>query len=169
MSRVMLSRLLLLICAATLASCATSGGGGNSAAEAQRRAQIAAEPRGNYWMARRFHIPHTHFWGYVRLPGESWDKAKLVVINERFCHIPDRLPEEPASGPAYGYNHNYEYQLTGEFSGRKVFDPNSNMVLPEFVLRSHKLVNESPGWLFRPNERFNGPQLLRGELDAIPR
>ena len=26
----------------------------------------------------------------------------------------------------------------------------------------------SPGWLFRPDERFNGRQLLRGEAGATP-
>ena len=104
----------------------------------------------------------------MRRPGESWDKSKLVIINERFCKVPDRLPEQPASGPGYGFNHNYEYHLWGEFSGRKVFDPNSNMVLPELVLRSYKLVNDKPGYLFKPNERFNGSQLLRGEPGAVP-
>ncbi len=158
--------LFLLAAAALLASCASSAR--NAEMDAQRRAAIAAEPRGDYFVARRFHIDHTHFWGYVRRPGEPWFKSRLVVINERFCKIPDRLPEQPASGPAYGYNHNYEYHLWGEFSGRKVFDPNSNMVLPEFVLKSYKLVNQNPGYLFRPNERFNGSQLLRAEPGALP-
>jgi hypothetical protein len=159
----------LCACAASLLSCtSTGGGGGNTAAEARRRAEIAAEPRGNYWVARRFRIPHTHFWGYMRRPGESWDKSRLVIVSERFCKIPDRLPEEPVSGPAYGYNHNYEYHFFGEFSGQKAFDPNSNMILPVFTLRSYKLVNENPGWLFKPNERFSGDRLLRAEIDAIP-
>jgi hypothetical protein len=35
-------------------------------------------------------------------------------------------------------------------------------------LKSYKLVNDKPGYLFRPNERFNGSQLLRGEPDALP-
>lgn len=167
MSANMSLRLLLLLAAsAWLASCASSARFAEM--EARRRAAIAAEPRGDYYVARRFHIDHTHFWGYLRRPGESWDRSRLVIINERFCKIPDRLPEQPASGLAYGFNHNYEYHLEGEFSGRKVFDPNSNMVLPEFVLRSHKLVNERPGYLFRPSERFNGSQLLRGEPGALP-
>lgn len=157
---------MLLTAAGLLVSCVSSAR--YAEMDAQRHAAIAAEPRGDYFVARRFHIDHTHFWGYVRRPGESWDKAQLVVINEHFCKIPDRLPEQPASGPGYGYNHNYEYHLWGEFSGRKVFDPNSNMVLPEFVLKSHRLVNENPGYLFRPNERFKGSQLLRAEPSALP-
>ncbi|MBK8035895.1 MAG: hypothetical protein IPK22_01985 [Verrucomicrobiaceae bacterium] len=167
MSALMSLRLLLLLATAgLLASCASSAR--NSEMDATRRAAIAAEPRGNYFVARRFHIDHTHFWGYVRRPGESWDKSKLVCINERYCKIPDRLPEQPASGPGYGYDHNYEYHFTGEFSGRKIFDPNSNMVLPEFILKSHKLVSQKPGYLFKPNERFNGSQLLRAEAGAVP-
>lgn len=162
-------RLVLICLTALLASCASSRV--NTAQEAARRAAIAAEPRGDYFVARRFFIDHTHFWGYVRRPGESWDRARLTILNERFCKIPDRLPENagnPGSSGAYGFNHNYEYHLWGQFSGRRIFDPNSNMVLPEFVLKSYKLVNEKPGFLFRSNERFNGSQLLRAEPGSVP-
>ena len=162
----MFHRLLLIIAAALLASCVSS----RQFAElrAARLAAIAAEPRGDYFVARRFFIDHTHFWGYVRRPGESWDRSRLVIVNERYCKIPDRLPENPSSGQGYGYNHNYEYHVRGEFTGRDIFDPNSNMVLPEFMLRSHTLVSKQPGFLFNPGERFNGSQLLRGEPNAVP-
>ncbi len=161
------TRLILIVLAGLLASCASSRM--NTQMEAARRSAIAAEPRGDYFVARRFFIDHTHFWGYVRRPGESWDRSRLVIINERYCKIPDRLPENPGSPNAYGFNHNYEYHIWGEFSGRQVFDPNSNMVLPEFMLRSYKLVNSKPGFLFKYGERFNGKQLLRGETGAVPR
>jgi hypothetical protein len=42
------------------------------------------------------------------------------------------------------------------------------MILPEFELRRWEVLNDSPGWLFRPNERFNGKQLLRGEPGSAP-
>lgn len=160
------TRLILFVLVGLLASCASSRR--NTELESARRAAIAAEPRGDYFVARRFFIDHTHFWGYVRRPGESWDRSRLVIINERYCKIPDRLPENPGSSNAYGFNHNYEYHLWGEFTGRKVFDPNSNMILPEFMLRSYKLVNSQPGFLFKSGERFNGRQLLRGEPGSVP-
>lgn len=165
----MLYRLLLIATCGLMAACAS--GRVNTQAEAARRAAIAAEPRGDYFVARRFFIDHTHFWGYVRRPGESWDRSRLVIMNERYCKIPDRLPEStgnPGGPGAYGFNHNHEYHIWGEFTGRKIFDPNSNMVLPEFMLRSYKLVNARPGFLFRSNERFNGTQLLRAEPGSVP-
>jgi hypothetical protein len=161
--------ILLTICAAILTGC----GGGNSAAiQLQidaRNAQIAAEPPGDYFVGRRFRIERTHLWGYVRRPGEQWDKARLVVIDENFVRQPDRLPEEPTGeSPAYGFDHNYEYRLWGSFTGKKVYDPNSDLVLPEFRLARYELINRQAGWLFKPNERFNGYQLLRAEPGAVP-
>ncbi len=160
----------LLALAVALASCQT---GGLSPAQLQqleyRRMAIAAEPRGDYYIGRRFHIDRTHFWGYVRKPGESWDNSRLVVLNERFMKQPDRYPEMPEGDtPAYGFDHNTEYRLWGYFSGRKVYDPNSNMILPEFVLQRHELKDSSPGWLFRPDEKFDGVHLFRGEVGATP-
>jgi hypothetical protein len=163
--------------ATLLSSCAGTGGGGTqrtTAAQAQmiaeRNARIAAEPRGDHYIARRFYIERTHLWGYVRRPGETWDKAKLVVMNERVARSPDRLPESPSgTGLAHGYDHNREYHLWGRYTGRRVYDPNSNLVLPEFELQRALEVSDAPGWLFHPGERFNGSQLLRIEPEASPR
>ena len=58
-----------------------------------RRAAIAAEPPGDYYIGRRFHIQRTHLWGYVSRPRETWANAKLVVMNEKLKSTPDRLPE----------------------------------------------------------------------------
>jgi len=119
-----------------------------------RRARIEAEPPGNYYIGRRYWVPGTRFWGFVREPGQHWEDAKLVVFNENQKKAPDRLPEAAESGPSHGYDHNYEYILKGEFSGERIYDPNSNQILPEFVLRDYKLVSSQPGFLFHPNEVF---------------
>lgn len=152
------------------ASCATTSTDPRSEQALQyRRMEIASETPGNYFIGRRFHIPNTHFWGYVRRPGESWEKSRLVVVNERFIKQPDRAPEIPSGdGPAYGNDHNREYRLWGYFTGRRIYDPNSNMALPEFMLQRYEVKSYSPGWLFKPNERFNGRQLLRGEPGSNP-
>jgi len=170
-----MSRLLCILLTAfaslLLSSCQT-GGALDAAGQQQvkyRRLAIASEPPGDYWVGRRFHIDKTHFWGYVRRPGESWDNSRLVVMNERFCRQPDRFPELPSGdGPAYGSDHNTEYRLWGSFSGRKVYDPNSNMILPEFMLQRYEVKDASPGWLFKPNEKFDGVHLFRGEVGATP-
>jgi len=129
-----------------------------------RRAAIGSEARGDYFVGRRFFIERTQFWGYIRRPGQSWDDSKLVVINESRKLTPDRLPEMPADGsPSRGYDHNREYRLYGYFSGQKVYDPNSDLVLPEFVLTNYELISESGGWLFHPKEKSDGAHLLRFE------
>lgn len=133
-----------------------------------RRAAIAAEPPGDYFIGRRFHIDRTHFWGYVRRPREGWENAKLVVMNEKFKLTPDRMPEAPMDGgPAFGYDHNREYRLRGYYSGRRIYDPNSDLRIVEFVLQDWQLINPNAGWLFKPNEKFNGTTLLRSEPDSV--
>lgn len=134
-----------------------------------RRMSIMNEPRGDYFIGRRFAIERTQFWGYVRRPGQSWDSAKLVVINENIRSAPDRLPEMPSDGGlAHGYDHNREYRLWGRFTGQKIYDPNSDLFLPEFVLTNYELINASPGWLFNPKERYDGKRLLRFEHQDYP-
>ena len=169
MPRHLLILLTALVCL-FLAACESTGGGSVDPMQLEyRRLSIASEPPGNYFVGRRFHLQQRHFWGYVRRPGESWDQSRLVVINEKFAKQPDRYPEIPSGdGPAYGSDHNREYRLWGYFSGRRVYDPNSDLMLPEFVLQRYELKNESPGWLFKPNEKFNGQYLLRDEPSARP-
>ena len=155
---------LLPLFALLLSSCESP----NIAAQLEaRRAAIAAEPRGDYYIGRRFHIDRTHFWGYIRRPGEPWQNSKLVVINEKVKATPDRLPEAPVAGDKFGYDHNYEYRLKGYYSGRRIYDPNSDLKLVEFVLQDWQLIKSNPGWLFKPNEKFNGNTLLRAEPDSV--
>lgn len=150
----------------TLASCSTSSPD-VSAKIAARNQEIAQEPRGDHFIGRRFNIPRTQFWGYVRRPGESWDRSKLVMMNESRKYAPDRVPEEPLDGsPAHGFDHNREYRLTGYYSGQTIYDPNSDLFLPEFVLTGYQVLKENGGWLFNPNERYDGRHLLRVERGA---
>jgi len=121
---------------------------------AARGEAIRMEPMGDYWIGRRVAVERTRFWGFVRRPRQPWEEAQLVVMNEREKAAPDRLPETPvAGGVAYQYDNNREYRLRGYFSGRQVYDPNSDKVLPEFVLQGYEEVNPRPGWLFHPREK----------------
>ena len=76
-------------------------------------------------------------------------------MNERFKHTPDRLPELAMDGRGHGFDHNYEYRIKGTFSGNQVYDPNSDKILPEFVLRDYELVSKTPGPLFGANESYS--------------
>lgn len=119
---------------------------------AARNATIAAEPRGDYFIGRRYHVDTTRFWGYVRQPGQPWSTARLVIMNESRKSTPDRLPEE-GEGMLHGYDNNHEYRIRGGYTGRGFYCPNSNLTLPEFMPVSFELINPSPGFLFSPKER----------------
>jgi hypothetical protein len=55
----------------------------------------------------------------------------------------------------HGFDHNYEYRIWGSFTGKKIYDPNSNFVIPEFRLSKYELISSSPGFLFYPGEKYN--------------
>ena len=105
--------------------------------------RIAAEPQGDYYIGRRYFKPDYKFWGYVRRPGQPWSSAVLVMFNEKQKLAPDR------SELRFGYDNNYEYRLYGYFSGDKVYEPASNNVYPEFVLKNYELISTKPPPIFK--------------------
>lgn len=134
-----------------------------------RATKIKNEPSGDYFIGRRYYVYRMRFWGYLRKPGQEWKDSSLVVMDERSKSVPDRLPEisegeeesfgmDPSKLKAvkrFGFDHNYEYKIDGKFSGSKVYDPNSNMFIPEFILTDYQLINADPGWLISPAEIYN--------------
>ena len=57
-------------------------------------------------------------------------------FNEETTLQPDRLPEASGQGKSHGFDHNYEYKIYGTFTGDRVYDPNSNKILPSSRLRN---------------------------------
>ena len=161
--------LLLLSITAFLSSCAVDdtpgayisrGGGGvplgNHPHPDIREQQIATEERGNFYYGRRYFVKKTRFWGYLRKPGQPWSSAKLVIFNEKSKRQPDRLREgRPGTPGFYAYDQNYEYKIRGNYTGRTLYEPNSNQFLPEFRLTGYELRDKNPGWLFSPNDRYD--------------
>jgi len=151
-------RLLAVVSACTLLThCGAPMGTGNMGGPTQeeRSAKIAAESSGDFFYGRRYYVQKTRFWGYVRKPHESWSRAKLVIFNESQKTNPDRLPENGPSGQRYGFDNNFEYRIRGNYTGRQVYEPNSNQILPEFKLTGYEVVDQNPGWLFRPDDRYD--------------
>src|SRR5437764_10277262 len=138
----------LLLSAAFLSSCQTMPQGIQQARieMAERR---AAEPQGDYFIGRRYYKPDYKFWGYVRRPGQPWSTAELVMLNEKQKLAPDRERLD------FGSDNNYEYKLLGEFSGDKVYEPASNGIYPEFVLKGYELISENPPPIFKSQFRGN--------------
>ena len=121
---------------------------------AVRAAQIASEPKGNFYYGRRYYVENTRFWGYLRKPRQSASNAKLVVMNERKKHTPDRFPENGRGEQRYGFDQNSEYKIFGRYTGETAYEINSNQFLPEFELTGYQLVSRKSGWLFRPTDYY---------------
>src|SRR5262245_8132263 len=132
----------LLIGALFLAGCQT-GRPGMQEARIEMAKHIAAEQTGDYYIGRRYYKPDYKFWGYVRKPGQPWSSAELVMLNEKEKLAPDRERLE------FGSDNNYEYKLYGSFSGDKVYEPASNGIYPEFVLKGYELISTNPPPIFK--------------------
>lgn len=117
-------------------------------ARLESASRIQSEPPGDYYIGRRYYKPVYKFWGYVRRPGQPWSSAQLVMLNEKLKLAPDRAQNH------FGIDNNYEYKLYGDFSGDKVYEPASNSIYPEFVLKNYELVSANPGPIFK--SQFNG-------------
>jgi hypothetical protein len=149
--------LLLAPLCALLCHCGASMGGGNLGGPTveERNAKIASEPTGDFYYGRRYFVEKTRFWGYLRQPRQPWSRAKLVVMREDRKLQPDRLPENGGAEGSYAFDSNYEYRIRGYYTGREVYEPNSNQFLPEFMLTGYELQESKPGWLFRPDDRYD--------------
>ncbi|MEM6911991.1 MAG: hypothetical protein AAF555_10470 [Verrucomicrobiota bacterium] len=159
----------LLFCLLSLLSAFLSGCQTTSPQVQARNAAIAVEPTGDWFIGRRYYVENTTFWGYLRQPRQTWEEAKLVIVNERRKRTPDRLPEIPDErGRAHGYDNNFEYRLWGRYTGQARYDPNTNLVLPEFELSRYELLNPSPGFLFQPEERYHLYQLTLTPSGGVP-
>jgi len=125
-----------------LAGCSTMPEGIQQARVAVAN-RIAAETPGDYFIGRRYYKPDFKFWGYVRQPGQPWSTAQLVMLNEKQKLAPDR------QALSFGSDNNYEYKLYGYFSGERVYEPASNTIYPEFVLKNYELVSTTPPPIFK--------------------
>jgi hypothetical protein len=74
----------------------------------------------------------------VRRPNQPWSTAKLVMMNEQQKLAPDREQGH------IGSDNGYEYKLTGDFSGQTVYEPASNGMYPEFVLKNYEVLSVAP-------------------------
>jgi len=126
----------------TLAGCETV----NQQDVARRAAlmeSIRQEEPGNYFIGRRFYKNDYKMWGWVRSPRQPWGQAQLVMLNEQRELAPDRKQGK------LGTDNNYEYKLSGFFSGDKVYEPASNRFYPEFVLTGYELRSTAPPPIFK--------------------
>src|SRR5438067_9155805 len=132
----------VLLSAVLLSGCETMPQGIQQA-RVEMAQHIAAEQPGDYYIGRRYYKPDYKFWGYIRRPGQAWSTAQLVMLNEKEKLAPDRERLE------FGSDNNYEYKLYGYFSGDTVYEPASNGMYPEFVLKGYELISANPPPIFR--------------------
>ena len=134
---------LLTVVLLILPACQTVESQGIHSARVAMTDSIRSEPPGDYYIGRRYFKKDYKFWGYVRRPGQPWSTAKLVMLNEQQKLAPDRELGQ------LGSDNNYEYKLYGEFSPEPVYEPASNGIYPEFVLKSYELRSVSPPTIYR--------------------
>ena len=115
---------------------------GIQAAKVEMAQKYAAETPGDYFIGRRYYKPDFKFWGYIRRPGQPWSESQLVMLNEKQKLAPDRERLD------FGNDNNYEYKLYGYFSGDKVYEPASNTIYPEFVLKGYEVISTNPPPIF---------------------
>ena len=77
------------------------------------------------------------------------------MLNEKSKLAPDRERLE------FGSDNNYEYKLYGSFSGDKVYEPASNGIYPEFVLKGYELISTTPTPIFKSQMSGRSPTDLR--------
>jgi hypothetical protein len=87
-----------------------------------------------------------------------------VIFREDKKNSPDRLSENGSPGQRYAFDNNFEYRLHGYYTGQQAYDPNSNQFLPEFMLTAYTPLSSKPGWIFRPDDRYD-----RYRVTLVPR
>ena len=116
------------------------------------RAAVAKEPAGDYFVGRRFYKVDYKMWGWVKKPGEAWKNSQLVMFNEQKKLAPDRERK------SLGCDNDYEYRLSGYFSGQKVYEPASDSFYPEFVLTGAMVTSTNAPLIF-PDKRWTDPSI----------
>ena len=137
----------LFLVAILLAGCETVPRGIQQA-KIDMAKRIATEQPGDYFIGRRYYKPDFKFWGYVRKPGQPWATSQLVMLNEKQKLAPDRQQVN------FGSDNNYEYKLYGRFSGDRVYEPASNTIYPEFILKGYEVISTNPPPIFK--SQFSG-------------
>ena len=138
---------LLVVALAGCETVDTAAAGRAAASQATR-----SEPPGNYFVGRRMYKVDYKVWGWVREPGKPWRTARLVMLNEQRKLAPDR-----AHGKL-GSDNDYEYRLTGYFSGDTVYEPASNGFYPEFILLGAEVRSTKPSNIYQ-QERQRDPKV----------
>ncbi len=143
----LLIRLLFLSVFAVLTACQSIDP--DAPARATRQQAITQEHSGNYFIGRRMYKTDYKMWGWIRKPGQQWNTAQLVMLNEHKCLAPDRQQNK------LGSDHNYEYHLDGYFSGQQVYEPASDTFYPEFILLKATVLSKSPTNIYRYKEELD--------------
>ncbi|HEY5707044.1 MAG TPA: hypothetical protein VIS96_15890 [Terrimicrobiaceae bacterium] len=147
---VMVRVFILALSIIVLAGCESIDTG--AASRAAMNESIRRELPGNYFIGRRMYKVEYKVWGWVREPGKPWNTAKLVMLNEQRVLAPDR-----AQGKL-GTDNNYEYRLTGYFSGDTIYEPASNGFYPEFVILGAEVKSTSAPNIYQ-ERRQNDPKV----------
>ncbi len=110
-----------------LAGCVTTGGLTSKGSPVDPAALNANPPA--YWDAQRYYVENRMPWGFVKRPGDPWNKAFLALLNEDQCLAPHRSMDRKDA------DQNMQYKFYGQWWDKKAYDPVMNRLLPVFVLQ----------------------------------
>jgi len=149
MKRLIRSACLAALAAAAIFQNACQTVDTQAPARAAMNAAIRAEAPGDHFIGRRMYKSDYKMWGWVREPARPWKTAQLVMLNEQTKLAPDR------EAGKLGSDNNYEYRLSGRFSGDTVYEPASDRFYPEFLLTGYELINTKPTGIYVTNRQEN--------------
>ena len=147
MNRLIRSACLAMLTAAAIFQNSCQTVDTEAPARAAMNAAIRAEATGDHFIGRRMYKSDYKMWGWVREPGRPWKTAQLVMLNEQTKLAPDR------EAGKLGSDNNYEYRLSGRFSGDTVYEPASDRFYPEFLLTGYELINTKPTGIYVTNRQ----------------
>ena len=84
-------------------------------------------------------------WATAMVTRDSWRReGMLATVSARGSVI---------------YGGQPRYRVRGRYTGRDIYEPASNLFLPEFKASSYSVVQRDSGWLFTPQDYYNKTQI----------
>lgn len=112
------------------------------------------------YIGHRYHeAGDTGGWGWVKLPEQSWNRAKWVAVKET-----PGVAAQPFRSMGDGKNRDvdqdYEFKMRGYFAPFQVYDPHTDEMLDVFVLEACEPFGSEPAMPLDlrpgPGERHHG-------------
>lgn len=95
---------------------------------------------GESWIAQRIVTKRHAGWGWLKRDGESWKRAKWIMLEEKpdIIKAPQRFYNRPED------DNNMQYRLYGHFASYKGYEPNIDSLVDVFTLEGFEVIGPGP-------------------------